>query len=238
MKLRCIAIDDEPLALKQIQSYIGKTDFLSLQGSFPNALEAFDKVNETRPDLLFVDINMPELNGIDFVKMLDYPVMIIFTTAYDEYAVEGFKLDAIDYLLKPISYAGFLKAANKARELFELKRNAKETVSVDNNYLFVKSDYRVVRIRYEDIKYVVSQREYVQMFLSDGSSVITLLSMKSVEERLPKDIFMRVHRSYIVNVNKITVIERQRIVFDKKIYIPIGDLYKENFDNYVKKHFL
>jgi two-component system LytT family response regulator len=238
MKIKCIAIDDEPLALKQIQSYIGKTDFLSLENSFSNAIEAFDQVSKKHPDLLFVDINMPELNGTDFVKMLNFPVMIIFTTAYDEYAVEGFRLDAIDYLLKPISYAHFLKAANKAKELFHLRHNAKETVSVDNNYLFVKSDYRLVRIKYEDIKYVESQREYIQICLSSGSSVLTLLSMKAVEERLPKDMFMRVHRSFIVNLDKITIVERQRILFDKKTYIPIGDLYKENFETYIKKHFL
>jgi two-component system LytT family response regulator len=238
MKLKCIAIDDEPLALKQIQLYIGKTDFLSLEGSFSSAVEAFAKVNETHPDLLFVDINMPELNGIDFVKMLDYPVMIIFTTAYNEYAVEGFKLDAVDYLLKPISYADFLKAANKAKELFEMRHNAKETVSMNQDYLFVKSEYRVIRIKFEDIKYIESQREYVCIHLTDGTSIMTLLSMKSVEERLPKNYFMRVHRSFIVNLNKITVIERQRIVFDKKTYIPIGDLYKDNFEEYLKNHFL
>ena len=238
MKLKCIAIDDEPLALKQIQLYIGKTDFLSLEGSFSSAVEAFAKVNETHPDLLFVDINMPELNGIDFVKMLDYPVMIIFTTAYNEYAVEGFKLDAVDYLLKPISYADFLKAANKAKELFEMRHNAKETVSMNQDYLFVKSEYRVIRIKFEDIKYIESQREYVCIHLTDGTSIMTLLSMKLVEERLPKNYFMRVHRSFIVNLNKITVIERQRIVFDKKTYIPIGDLYKDNFEEYLKNHFL
>ena len=238
MKLRCIAIDDEPLALKQIQSYIGKTDFLSLEGSFSVATEALEKVNEIRPDLLFIDINMPELNGIDFVKSLDYAVMIIFTTAYDEYAIEGFKLDVIDYLLKPIPYADFFKAANKAKELFALKQSAKEVVAVDKDYLFVKSEYRLVRIKMPDIRYIESQREYICLHLSDGTSVMTLLSMKSVEERLPKEHFMRVHRSFIVNLNKIAVIERQRIVFDKKTYIPVGDLYKDAFDSYVKEHFL
>ena len=238
MKLRCIAIDDEPLALKQIQSYIGKTDFLSLEGSFSVATEALEKVNEIRPDLLFIDINMPELNGIDFVKSLDYAVMIIFTTAYDEYAIEGFKLDVIDYLLKPIPYADFFKAANKAKELFALKQSAKEVVAVDKDYLFVKSEYRLVRIKMPDIRYIESQREYICLHLSDGTSVMTLLSMKSVEERLPKEHFMRVHRSFIVNLSKIAVIERQRIVFDKKTYIPVGDLYKEAFDSYVKEHFL
>lgn len=238
MNLKCIAIDDEPLALKQMQLYIGKTDFLSLEGSFSSAIEASEKVNELRPDLLFVDINMPEMNGIDFVKSLDFPVMVIFTTAYNEFAIEGFKLDAIDYLLKPISYADFLKAANKAKELFELKHNAQETVSMNKDYLFVKSEYRIIRIKFEDIKYIESQREYVCIHLTDGTSIMTLLSMKSVEERLPKGYFMRIHRSFIVNLSKITVIERQRIVFDKKTYIPIGDLYKDNFENYVKNHFL
>ena len=238
MKIKCIAIDDEPLALKQIQSYIGKTDFLSPQGSFSNAVEALEYVRATHPDLLFVDINMPELNGINFVKSLDYPIMVIFTTAYDEYAVDGFKLDAIDYLLKPIPYADFLKAAGKAKELFELKQEAKETLSINKNYLFVKSEYRLMRIKFSDVKYIESMREYVRFHLVDGTTVMTLLSLKSVEERLPKDIFMRIHRSFIVNLEKIAIIERQRIVFDKKTYIPIGDLYKDAFDNYVKEHFL
>ena len=238
MKLKCIAIDDEPLALKQIQSYIGKTDFLSLEGSFSEAIEALEKVNEIRPDVLFIDINMPDLNGIDFVKSLDYAVMIIFTTAYEQYAIEGFKLDAIDYLLKPIPYADFLKAANKAKELFELKQSAKGIVAVDKDHLFVKSEYKLVRIKLPDIKYIESQREYVCLHLSDNTSVMTLSNMKSVEERLPKESFMRVHRSFIVNLNKIAVIERQRIAFDKKTYIPIGDLYKDAFDSYVKEHYL
>ncbi len=238
MMLKCIAIDDEPLALKQIQSYIEKTAFLMLSGTFLNPIEAMQNINDSHPDLLFVDINMPDLNGVDLVKSLENPPMVIFTTAYNEYAIDGFKLDAVDYLLKPISYGDFFKAANKAKELYNLRQPSDETISINEDYLFVKSEYRLVRIKFSDIKYIEGMREYVRIHLSDGTSIMTLLSMKSIEERLPKDCFMRVHRSFIVNLNKITVIERQRIIFDKKVYIPIGDQYKEAFENYIKKYFI
>lgn len=238
MNLKCLILDDEPLALKQMETYVEKTPFLSLAASSKNPVEAIRLYHEHQPDLLFVDINMPELNGIDFVKALNTNCMIIFTTAYSEYAIDGFKVDAVDYLLKPISYPDFLKAASKAKQLHELKNLSEESVSGDNQYLFVKSEYRLIRIKFAEIKYIEGMREYVRIHLTDGSNIMTLLSMKSLEERLPKDSFMRIHRSYIVNLAKITIIERHRIVFDKKTYIPISDQYKEAFDNYINKNFL
>ncbi len=238
MKLNCIAIDDEPLALKQICNYIEKTPFLALQGDCTNPIDALNLIREQQPDLLFVDINMPELNGVELVKTLSNPPMIIFTTAYSQYALEGFKLDAVDYLLKPISYPDFLKAANKANDLYALKHYPEENLSGNDEHLFVKSDYRLVRIPLNNVRYIESMREYIGIHLIDGTRIMTLVSMKSIEHKLPKNRFMRVHRSYIVNLDEITIIERQRIVFDKKIYIPIGEHYKEEFEQYVKKNFI
>ena len=239
MNLRCFAIDDEPLALKQMCSYIEKTPFLELLGGYKDAISALEKINEQQPDLLFADINMPHLNGMDLVRSLQHPCMVVFTTAYDRYALEGFRVDAVDYLLKPISYPAFLKAANKA-----LKRhNADSKLTTDilsgnDEGLFVKSEYRVVRIRFNEIKYIEGIREYVRIHLTDNKPVMTLLSMKALEEKLPPRQFMRVHRSYIVNLNRINIIERNRIVFDKDVYIPIGEQYKEAFQQFIEKTFL
>jgi len=239
MSLRCLAIDDEPLALNQMCAYIKQTPFLELLGGYKDAMVALEKIHGWQPDLLFVDINMPRLNGMDLVRSLHHPYRVIFTTAYDQYALEGFRVDAVDYLLKPISYPDFLKAANKAKKLYDAGSNSTPEISQGNDDgLFVKSEYRVIRIRFNEIKYIESMREYVRIHLTDGQPVTTLLSMKALEEKLPPVQFMRVHRSYIVNLHKINVIERNRIVFDKEVYIPISEQYKEAFQQFVERNFL
>ena len=239
MNLQCFAIDDEPLALKQMCSYIEQTPFLELLGSYKDAVTAIQKIHELQPDLLFVDINMPHLNGLDLVRSLHHPCMVIFTTAYDRYAIEGFQVDAVDYLLKPISYPAFLKAANKALKLYNAdSKPTPEILSGNDEGLFVKSEYRVIRIRFNEIKYIEGMREYVRIHLSDNKPVMTLLSMKALEEKLPSRQFMRVHRSFIVNLSRINMIERNRIVFDKDVYIPIGEQYKEAFQQYVDRNYL
>jgi two-component system LytT family response regulator len=239
MKMRCFAIDDEPLALKQMCSYIGQTPFLELLGGYKNAIAALEQIHLQQPDLLFADINMPGLNGLDLIRSLKHPCMVVFTTAYEQYALEGFRVDAVDYLLKPIGYPDFLKAANKALKLYDAGNNSSPEIQHSNDDgLFVKSDYHVVRIRFNEIKYIEGMREYVRIHLTDGKPVMTLLSMKALEEKLPARQFMRVHRSYIVNLNRINLIERNRIVFDKDIYIPISDQYKEAFQQFVEKHYL
>ena len=239
MNLRCFAIDDEPLALKQMCSYIEQTPFLELLGGYKNAVLALEKIHEQQPDLLFVDINMPQLNGMDLVRSLHHPCMVIFTTAYDRYALEGFLVDAVDYLLKPISYPAFLKAANKALKRHHADSKPTQDIPSGNDEgLFVKSEYRIVRIRFNEIKYIEGMREYVRIHLTDNKPVMTLLSMKALEEKLPPRQFMRVHRSYIVNLNRINIIERNRIVFDKDTYIPIGEQYKESFQQFMEKNFL
>ena len=235
--INCIAIDDEPLALKQITSYIEKTPFLKLQNSFESAIDALSFLQENNVELMFVDINMPDLNGMDFVKSLENPPKIIFTTAYSEYALEGFKVDALDYLLKPIDYAAFLKASNKAKSWFDLQSSKPEQINSNDDFLFIKSEYKILRVKLNDIKYIEGMREYVRIHLTNEKPIMTLLSMKAVEQQLPSANFMRVHRSYIVNLKMITTIERNRIVFDK-VYIPVSEQHKEAFQQFINNNFL
>jgi len=238
MKIRCLAIDDEPLALKQISSYINKTPFLEVVALCRSAFEAMEYLANNEVDLMFVDINMPDLSGMDFVKSLIQKPQIIFTTAYSQYAVEGFKVDALDYILKPVSYASFLKAANKAYTWFELNQKQTESIQSTQDSLFVKSEHKMLRIFFSEIKYIESSNEYIKIHLVNDEPVTTLIRLKVIEEQLPKDKFMRVHRSFIVNLNQVKVIERNRIVFDGKVYIPVGEQYKESFQGFVDKTFL
>jgi len=238
MKIRCLAIDDEPLALKQISSYIEKTPFLEMVSLFQSAFDAKAFLANNEVDLMFVDINMPDINGMDFVKSLEIRPQIIFTTAYSEYAIEGFQVDAIDYILKPISYESFLKSVNKAKTWFELSQKQAEIIQTTPDYLFVKSEYKLRRILLSEIKYIESANEYIQIHMINDEPVTTLIRLKTMEEQLPKNKFMRVHRSFIVNLDRVTEIERNRIIFDKKVHIPIGDQYKEHFQTFIDKTFL
>jgi DNA-binding LytR/AlgR family response regulator len=236
--IRCIAIDDEPLALRQIAEYIKKTPFLELAGQCESASKAIETLERTPVDLMFVDINMPDLNGMDFVKALDKPPKVVFVTAYSEYALEGFRVNAIDYLLKPVSYADFLKSANKAKSWFDTHQQTPVEIKSDKEFLFIKSEYKIIRINFNDIKYVEGMSEYIKIHLTNSKPVMTLLSMKVIEDQLPKDRFMRVHRSYIVCLQKISVIERSRIIFDGNVYIPVSDQYKGKFQSYIDKNYL
>ena len=239
MKISCIAIDDEPLAVKKISAYIQKTPFLELVAECRSAFEAMEIISNRKIQLIFIDINMPDLSGLEFVKSLTDKPYIVFTTAYSEYAVEGFQVDAADYLLKPITYSSFLKAANKVKNLIELNANSqKESIRTTSSHLFVKSDYKLIRIELDDIKYIESQHEYIKIHLINSAPVMTQLSMKAIEEQLPSDRFMRVHRSFIVNLKRITVIDRNRIVFDGKAYIPVSEQYKEKFQEYIDRDFV
>ncbi|MBI5008257.1 MAG: response regulator transcription factor [Bacteroidia bacterium] len=238
MRIRCIAIDDEPLALKQIGAYVEKTPFLSLSALCNSAIDALEIIASDKTDLIFVDINMPDLNGMDFVKSLKEKPGIIFTTAYSEYALEGFRVDAIDYLLKPISYNDFLRAVNKAKSILGSPEQRNVTAKASSDHLFVKSEYKIMRIELSDIKYIESMHEYVRIHLVNEKPVMTLISMKTIEEQLPEDRFMRVHRSFIVNKDKIKVVERNRIIFDNNVYIPVSDQYKAAFQEFINRNFL
>ena len=245
--LRCVAIDDEPLALRQLAAYIAKIPYLQLVASCNNAIEAQPLLAGQQIDLIFVDINMPDLNGVDFVRTLTERHMVIFTTAYSEYAVEGFKLDAVDYLLKPFGFADFSRSVAKANSLYELRNNQRNAADAaaplseaepkDKEFISVKADYKVSLVRIADIVYLESEGEYVRMHLADGSTITTLFRLKNMEAALPSDSFMRVHRSYIVNLRCIKAYVKGRVFLSDAEYVPIGENYKEAFQRYVDTNF-
>ena len=245
--MKCIAIDDEPLALRQIKSYIDRCEGLQLVGLCSSAAQAQEMLSQHDVDVMFVDINMPDVNGIDLVRALQNPPMIIFTTAYAEFAVEGFRLDAVDYILKPFSYEEFARAVGKARSLFELLRmreahNSPEAELADDvaedkidrhDYISIKVDYKVRMVRYADIIYVESVGEYVRLHLNDGTKVVTLFRLKNMESALPSTMFMRVHRSYIINMNRVSAYSRGKIFLDNGDDVPLSINYREVFRAYL-----
>jgi len=234
MKVNCIAIDDEPIALKQITSYIQRTPFLNHVASCKSAFEAMSIIVSNKVDLMFVDIHMPDLNGVDFVKACSKDQKVIFTTAYEQYAVDGFKVDALDYILKPFGYEEFLKSAQKAQYYFELLNKSKDGDVLSQNSFFVRSDYKLRKVFYDDILYVEGQREYVKIVLKNDLPIVTMMSMKAIEEKLPSTIFMRVHRSFVINLNHIEVVDNSCIVFGKQ-RIPVSDQYKKVFIDYLDR---
>lgn len=241
--IRCLAIDDEPLALQQLVAYIGKVPFLELAAQCQSALEARAFLENDTVDAIFCDINMPDLNGMDFVKSLAVPPLVIFTTAYSEYAVEGFRVNAVDYLLKPFGLQDFQRAANRLRERLDNTPAADNSLtsnlsSQTSDSLFLKTDYRIVKVSIADIRYVEAMSEYLKVWLDNQPKpVITLLSMKKMEEHLPNN-FMRIHRSYIINLNKIQEVNKNRVIMDSETYLPIGDMYKDTFQAYLDTKYL
>jgi two-component system LytT family response regulator len=245
--IRCIAIDDEPLALRQVKNYIERIEKLELVALCSNAIEAKELLKTEQVDLLFVDINMPDINGIDFVRGLTDPPLVIFTTAYSEYALEGFRLNAVDYLLKPFSFDDFSRAAEKACSLRELHRMRDERAasvstieSIDeasdnNDYISIKSDYKVNLVRYNDIIYIESVGEYIRLHLKDGSKLTTLFRLKNMETELPQKNFMRVHRSYIVNIDYVSSFARGKIYLSNGDYVPISINYRDTFREHFEK---
>ncbi len=242
--IKVLAIDDEPLALQQLVSYIQKVAFLQLVGQCQSALEAKEFLNREPVDAVFCDINMPDLNGMDFVKSLAAPPLIVFTTAYSEYAVEGFKVNAVDYLLKPFGLDDFRRAANRLKERLETSPVAVPVAEMpqsnaeEDDTIFIKTDYKVVKIAISDIRYIEGMSEYLKIHLEgQPKPLVTLLSMKKMEEYLPPS-FMRIHRSYIVNLKKIQEVNKNRVIMDADTYLPIGDNYKEAFNDYLNTRFL
>lgn len=256
MTVNCIAVDDEPLALGLICSFIQQTPFLNLVGRYGSAVEALGGLQEHKVDLIFLDIQMPNLNGIELARVLDSrgpgKPRIIFTTAYNQFALEGYRVDALDYLLKPFNYEEFLHAATKAlnyAELLQRSNNAATpapatprepapvtvTEQVEDDYLFIKVEYQLVRIALSDILYLESLKDYVKVFLKNSDkAILTLSSLKALEEKLPAKRFMRVHRSYIVSLDKINSITRNSLHIGK-INITVGDQYKEAFNAFLSR---
>ncbi len=236
--IRTIAIDDEPLALKLVTGYISRTPFLELVASFDNPVSAIEFLNQNEIDAVFLDIQMPHLNGTEFARLLTGGPKIIFTTAYEQYAIEGYKLDVVDYLLKPFGYEEFLRAALKLRDRIDFNTKKEVVVEANKNFLFLKSEYKIYRINFDDILYVEGLKDYVKVFMyRQPRPMLSLTTLKAMESRLPSDRFMRVHRSYIVNLNRIELIERQRIIYGDT-YIPVGDQYKELFQTWVENNFI
>ena len=242
--IRCLAIDDEPLALQQLVAYIGKVPFLELAAQCQSALEARKFLENDTVDAIFCDINMPDLNGMDFVKSLVVPPLVVFTTAYSEYAVEGFRVNAVDYLLKPFGLQDFQRAANRLKERLDNTPAADNSLTshpspfTSTDDLFLKTDYRIVKVSIPDIRYIEAMSEYLKVWIEgEAKPIVTLLSMKKMEERLP-DYFMRIHRSYIINLNKIQEVNKNRVIMDADTYLPVGDLYKDTFQAYLDTKFL
>lgn len=235
--LRTVVIDDEPLAQELLASYIEKTPYLELVGKFSSAQEAIKTILEDKIDVLFLDIHMPQLNGMEFARIVPQHCSIVFTTAYERYALEGFKVGAIDYLMKPVSYEEFIAAANKALQRAELQRQALAQQN-RRECLIVKSDYKLIQIPLDTIEFIEGLKDYVKIHVTyQQQSIISLMGMKALENFLPSDRFIRVHRSYIVGTRHIRQIERNRIVFGKN-YIPVSDSYRQNFLDYINSNSL
>ena len=244
--IKCIAIDDEPLALQKLVAYIKKIPYLELVAQCQSAIEAQKVIDQQQIDAIFLDINMPDLNGLDFAKSMEQnhslgPIMV-FTTAYSEYAIEGYKANAVGYLLKPYGFDEFETAAQKVKDIAEIRQQAMTDVTTqvdDDGTIFVKSDYKIVRMNIKNIRYIEAMSEYLRFCCDDRSKpVIVLLSMKKIEEHLPSNMFMRIHRSYIINLNKICEVKKNHVVIEDDVSLPIGDNYKDAFMNYLNSKIL
>ncbi|MBT9189243.1 LytR/AlgR family response regulator transcription factor [Zobellia russellii] len=239
IQITCVIVDDEPMALNLVESYVEKTPYLVLKKKCSSAIEAMQFLNQ-EVDLLFLDIQMPDLTGLEFSKMLPKQTRVIFTTAFDQYALEGFKVEALDYLLKPFDYAEFLAAANKAFEWFSLVRgsNKPSMVSDKKEFLFVKSEYKQLRIKLDDVLYFEGLKDYIKIWLKDNPKpILTLMSLKSLEEELPEENFMRVHRSFIVSLKNVEVIERSQIIINNQ-RITVSEQYKPKFLDFINNNSL
>ena len=235
MTITCAIIDDEPLAAGLLESYAKKTPYLELTGTYNSAIQAMKDLRDKPVQLLFLDLQMPELSGIEFSKILPKDTKVIFTTAFSQYAVEGYKVSALDYLLKPISYEDFLKSTDKALEWFSI--TMKQDIYRRDRFMFVKSEYKLLRIYLDEILYIEGLKDYVRFCLKNGEKIMSLMSMKKLDEYLPKPEFLRTHRSYIVHMPEVTSIDRFRLVFGD-LYVPITDNYKEDVQAYLDQHTL
>lgn len=242
MKLRTLIIDDEPIALEKLRSYVGKVPFLEIVGACKSGLEAIDIISREVVDVVFTDINMPDMSGMDFISSLTNPPLVVFITAYADYAIDSYRLSAIDYLLKPYGFADFQRAANKVLEQYNFRCRQDRTSPSDSTHpisgdsLFVKVDYKYVRVSLSTIRYIKGYGEYLQIYTtSSNSPLMTLSSFSSVKSKLP-DNFLQVHRSFVVNMDAILSISKNRIVMDADTYIPVGDSYKEALQLYLSGH--
>ncbi len=240
--LKCIAVDDEPLALRKIESYLSTMTNVEFIAGCTSAEEAQKVLATNEIDLMFVDINMPKMSGVDFVRSLEVSPLVVFTTAHSEYALEGFKLNAVDYLLKPYSQAEFSSSVERVIELFDLKKRASQEAEeeeiLESECVSVKSDYKTMLIRHIDIVYMESEGEYIKIHLNDGSTISTLFRLKNMVAMLPEESFARIHRSYVINLRRVKSYDRSRVYLTTELDLPIGEFYREEFykilDNFRK----
>ncbi|MGD8780525.1 MAG: response regulator transcription factor [Ignavibacteria bacterium] len=233
--MNCLAIDDEPLALNVIKEHCKKVNSINLIATYTNAIDAITEINNNKIDLIFLDIEMPKITGLEFIKSLSNPPLIIFTTAFPNHAIDGFELDAVDYLLKPISFEKFLKAVNKASIRLAAKKG--DLFSQNNKpaeYLFVKVDYSTVKVSFSEINYVEGLKDYIKIYTNE-KPIITKSTIKHMESKLPTELFVRVHKSYIISINKIDKIEYNHIIIGQT-KIPIGLQFKDSFYEKIDRH--
>lgn len=239
LKINCVIVDDEPMALKLVESYVNKTPFLVLKQKCSSAIDVIEFLKSESVELIFLDIQMPDLSGIEISKMIPKETRVIFTTAFNQYALEGFKVDALDYLLKPFDYSEFLTAANKAYTWFSLiKRKTNLIISEEKKFIFVKSEYKQLRIKLENVLYFEGLKDYIKIWLKDKTKpILTLMSLKLLQNELPKTHFMRVNRSFIIGLKNIEFIERNHIIINKQ-RIKVSDQYKDEFQKYISNNSL
>lgn len=232
-KINCLVIDDEPLAIELMESYVNKTPFLELRGKCLSPFDAMSILNTEKIDLIFLDIQMPDMNGMDFSKTLSPDIKIIFTTAFKDYAFEGFRVNAVDYLLKPFNYQEFLKAANKAAERLSTSEEKKDNTYTDD-FIFVKSEYKQIKINLNEVLYFEGLKDYIKIWVNtQPRPVLTLMSLKTLEHELPSHKFMRIHRSFIIALDKIESVERSQIIINKE-RITVAEQYKEKFQEFIE----
>lgn len=237
MKIKCLAIDDEPIALEKLGSYIDKIPYLELSAACESAADALEVMKNEEIDAVFVDINMPDLNGLDFVRSLASPPMVVFTTAYAKYAVESYKVRAIDYLLKPFDFIDFERTVGNLKKQWLLLRSGQVESSSEDGLLYLKVDYRYVKVEVEDIVYIEGMNEYLKIHLAKGEVLLTHTTFKNILERLPK-YFLQVHRSYVVNMKHVVEVERSVVLMSSGAHISVSESNKENFINWIKEHSL
>jgi len=236
MQISCIAVDDEPLALEQLSDFISRIPYLDLRATFKKGFDAMMYIKENNVDLVFLDIQMDDITGIQIVKTIAQKPQVIITTAYDQYAIEGYELDVADYLLKPISFERFVKAVKKVYNHMEVTGKISDGSAIDasSNFIFVKADYKLQKINLDDILYIEGYKDYLRFFLTEKRKIMSLMSFKNIEESLPKDKFYRVHKSFIVAISKIESITKSSLSIGD-IHIPIGDFYKESFFEFLNQ---
>lgn len=235
MTITCAIIDDEPLAAGLLESYVKRISYLKLKGVYNSAITAMKDLRDDPVLLLFLDIQMPDLSGVEFAKIVNKDTRIIFTTAFSQYAVESYKVNALEYLLKPISYQSFLAACEKALDYFNVQM--RQAACLRDRYMFVKSDYKLVRVSLDEILCIEGIKDYSRFYLEDGRRIMSLMSVRRIDDYLPHPEFLRTHRSWIVHMPKATLIDKLRVVFGD-IYVPISDSYKEDVQNFFDQHTL